>query len=170
MAEFPEFLVSPFVCAVTKISPLCLDLFSQNSSICHQTLRKPKSKLKFHNYVKEGYWAHRLVQALDLQSVQITCLHELSRSNGIYSLSTRWLQVQTKSLISIYRLLDSLVVECWHRVREVQDSIPSQGPCHIKDVMKNGTSSSLVLAVVAGMKKQKTTQNRQKSNAKQTKK
>ena len=51
-------------------------------------------------------------------------------------------------------------------MREVQDSIPSQGPHHIKDVIKNGTSSSLVLAVVAGMKKRKTAQNRQKSNAK----
>ena len=27
-----------------------------------------------------------------------------------------------------YRLLDSLVVECWLRVREVPGSIPSQGP------------------------------------------
>ena len=44
----------------------------------------------------------------------------------------------------IYRLLDSLVVECWLRVREVPGSIPSQGPRHTKDVMKNGTSSSLV--------------------------
>ena len=35
-----------------------------------------------------------------------------------------------------YRLLDSLVVECWHRVREVPGSIPSQGPHHTKDVMK----------------------------------
>ena len=32
------------------------------------------------------------------------------------------------------RLLDSLVVECWHRVREVPGSIPSQGPRHTKDV------------------------------------
>ena len=29
---------------------------------------------------------------------------------------------------SKYRLLDSLVVECWLRVREVPGSIPSQGP------------------------------------------
>ena len=36
-----------------------------------------------------------------------------------------------------YRLLDSLVIECWHRVREVPGSIPSQGPCHTKDVIKN---------------------------------
>ena len=33
-------------------------------------------------------------------------------------------------------LLDSLVVECWLRVREVPGSIPSQGPRHTKDVIK----------------------------------
>ena len=38
--------------------------------------------------------------------------------------------------ILLSRLLDSLVVECWLRVREVPGSIPSQGPCHIKDVIK----------------------------------
>ena len=32
------------------------------------------------------------------------------------------------------RLLDSLVVECWLRVREVPGSIPNQGPRHTKDV------------------------------------
>ena len=31
---------------------------------------------------------------------------------------------------------DSLVVEYWHRVREVPGSIPSQGPRHTKDVIK----------------------------------
>ena len=35
-----------------------------------------------------------------------------------------------------HRLLDSLVVECWHRVREVPGSIPSQGPRHTKDIIK----------------------------------
>ena len=34
------------------------------------------------------------------------------------------------------RLLDSLVVECWLRVREVPGSISSQGPRHTKDVIK----------------------------------
>ena len=34
------------------------------------------------------------------------------------------------------RLLDSLVVECWHRVQEVPGSIPSQGLHHTKDVIK----------------------------------
>ena len=43
----------------------------------------------------------------------------------------------------LHRLLDSLVVECWLRVREVPGSIPSQGPRHTKDVL-NGTSSALV--------------------------
>ena len=36
----------------------------------------------------------------------------------------------------LYRLLDSLVVECWLRVREVPGSIPSQRPRHTKDVIK----------------------------------
>ena len=44
----------------------------------------------------------------------------------------------------IHRLLDSLVVECWLWVREVPGSIPSQGPCHIKDVIKMVPGSSLV--------------------------
>ena len=35
-----------------------------------------------------------------------------------------------------YRLLDSLVVECWLRVREVPGSIPSQGSRHTKDIIK----------------------------------
>ena len=38
-------------------------------------------------------------------------------------------------LNSSHRLLDSLVVECWLRVREVPGSIPSQGPRHTKDVI-----------------------------------
>ena len=36
----------------------------------------------------------------------------------------------------VHPLLDSLVVECWLRVREVPGSIPSQGPRHTKDVIK----------------------------------
>ena len=42
-----------------------------------------------------------------------------------------------------YRLLDSLVVECLLRVREVQGSIPSQGPRHTKDVIKMVPAVSL---------------------------
>ena len=36
----------------------------------------------------------------------------------------------------IYITIDSLVVSCWLRVREVPGSIPSQGPRHTKDVIK----------------------------------
>ena len=36
----------------------------------------------------------------------------------------------------VYRLLDSLVVECWLQEREVPGSIPSQGPRHTKGVIK----------------------------------
>ena len=38
--------------------------------------------------------------------------------------------------MGVNHLLDSLVVECWHRVREDPGSIPSQGPRHTKDVIK----------------------------------
>ena len=51
---------------------------------------------------------------------------------------------QGMNLKRSYRHLDSLVVECWHRVREVPGSIPSQGPLHTNDIIKYGTSSYLV--------------------------
>ena len=44
------------------------------------------------------------------------------------------LQVNLKDIFN--RLLDSLVVECWLRVREVPGSIPSQGPHQTKNVIK----------------------------------
>ena len=40
---------------------------------------------------------------------------------------------ESRTLLS---LLDSLVIECWLRVREVPGSIPSQGLRHTKDVIK----------------------------------
>ena len=43
-----------------------------------------------------------------------------------------------------HRLLDNLVVECWHRVGEIPGSIPSQRPRHTKDVTKMVPGSSLV--------------------------
>ena len=39
-------------------------------------------------------------------------------------------------IYNISKTVDSLVVECWHRVREVPGSIPSQGPRHTKDAIK----------------------------------
>ena len=50
----------------------------------------------------------------------------------------------TPSQAKNQRHLDSLVVECWLRVREVPGSIPSQRPRHIKDVIKMVPGSSLV--------------------------
>ena len=44
--------------------------------------------------------------------------------------------VYLSTLNITYRLLDSLVVYCWLRVREVPGSIPSQGPRHTKYVIK----------------------------------
>ena len=41
-----------------------------------------------------------------------------------------------QNITKLLSLLDSLVVECWHRVREVLGSIPSQGPRHTKDIIK----------------------------------
>ena len=55
---------------------------------------------------------------------------------------TRTLPIYT--MYSVYCLLDSLVVECWHRVREVPGSIPSQESRHTKDVIKMVPGSSLV--------------------------
>ena len=64
-----------------------------------------------------------------------------------YTPKSKWIKMltyTTKSktvkhiqVISIgYRLLDSVLVECWLRVREVPGSIPSQGPRHTNDVIK----------------------------------
>ena len=41
-----------------------------------------------------------------------------------------------KLLSHNHRLLDSLMVECWLLVQGVPGSIPTQGPCHTKDVIK----------------------------------
>ena len=51
-----------------------------------------------------------------------------------YRLSEKKEKVSIFNTIA-YRLLDSGVVECWLRVREVPASIPSQGPRHTKDVI-----------------------------------
>ena len=89
-----------------------------------------------------------------------------------------------------HRLLDSLVVEYWLRVREVPGSIPSQGPRHNKDdiimvpvvpLFSNQhckreilalsqelrfLRSRMALAVVAGMKKPNEHAEPEKLNAK----
>ena len=55
----------------------------------------------------------------------------------LHKLMTAFLSVENHDPnLSKYRLLNSLVVECWLRVRVGPGSIPSQGPRHTKDVIK----------------------------------
>ena len=69
--------------------------------------------------------------------------------------------------ITAHRLLDSLVVECWLRVRKVKGLIPSQGPRHTKDVIKMVPVDKEVMDNIWYENPSKSeTQNRQKSNAK----
>ena len=51
----------------------------------------------------------------------------------IYFLTSIWV---SQTIYKLDRFLDSLEVECWHRVRVVLGSIPSQRPRHTKDVIK----------------------------------
>ena len=65
---------------------------------------------------------------LGQQSFTCTCLMVCRLNSG--------LDKPTANMPYFRSLLDSLVVECWLRVREVPGSIPSQGPRHTKDVIK----------------------------------
>ena len=69
------------------------------------------------------YWVLIMVYWTPYQLLNLTYSRKLCPSGAM------------KFLI-IIRLLDSLVVECWLRVREAPGSIPSQGPRHTKDVIK----------------------------------
>ena len=54
-----------------------------------------------------------------------------------------------KQAISMrHRLLDSLVVECWHQVLEVPGSIPSQGPIDVIKMVPEVLSFSTVINVM----------------------
>ena len=63
-------------------------------------------------------------------------LIKYQRSSCIQFVNECLLTFEVSESNSIHRLLDSLVVECWHRVREVPGSILSQGPRHTKDIIK----------------------------------
>ena len=68
------------------------------------------------------------------------CVYNLSRTDRLL----HWhVLVNERNHLTKHQLLDSLVVEWRLRVRNVPGSIPSQRPRHTKDVIKNGTSSSL---------------------------
>ena len=55
-----------------------------------------------------------------------------------YATSLNIVETKTKKHLPLFpnRRLDSLAVKYWLRVREVQGSIPNQGPRHTKDVIK----------------------------------
>ena len=59
----------------------------------------------------------------------LTFVHSVPTLNPVDS-------VYLSTLNIAYRLLDSLVVDCWRRVREAPGSILSQGPRHTKYVIK----------------------------------
>ena len=74
-------------------------------------------------------------------SLNVVCKEEtlLSTHFGLISTKTNINEVseiECTLLFYVYRLLDSLVVVCWLRVREVPGSIPSEEPRHTKDVIK----------------------------------
>ena len=71
----------------------------------------------------------------DINKTFETKIHFISDLDIIVNRQTNLVNFQLESF-AFNRLLDSLVVECWHRVREVPGSIPSQGRRHTKDVIK----------------------------------
>ena len=90
------------------------------------------------------YWTVIIVQ---LSAVDLTCkVNDKShwprkaseRGAGLFRLIVckQNTSVNILFIINNNRLLDSLVVQCWLRVREVPGSIPSQGLRHTKDVIK----------------------------------
>ena len=100
---------------------LCLKLFPQFSSHLNAT-RDP--------YHHRCAW-HAFCEALLKGSRRMPLFHQF-----LYINSSLFPARLGDTHHNQYRLLDSLVVECWLRVREVPGSIPSQGPRHTKDVIK----------------------------------
>ena len=63
------------------------------------------------------------------------CLEHQTSSSDLSRIQSIFLEVK-HCFIVYHRLIDNLVVEGWHRVREVPGSIPTQGPRHTKDIIK----------------------------------
>ena len=100
-------------CAKTRIKQY---VFCQYVNACWNAEEKHYSNNKFSLFLTKA--THRLSNNLIIASeiVNWWTLHQFNNN--------------------MHRLLDSLVVQCWLRVREVPASIPSQGPRHTKDVIK----------------------------------
>ena len=89
--------------------------------------KQPMELKSAHKQPIEPKSAHK--QPIELKSAH---MQPIVKENQDKQEEEEWCEVRLR----YYRLLDSLVVECWLRVREVPGSIPSQGPRHTKDVIK----------------------------------
>ena len=106
-----------------------------------------------HTSKKPHKYEHRLTfLTFSIHLPLCSSIHlDIDLSTGIFSLLTLnieflfWVCLYAMAKLIYIRLemsgfkdslLDSLVVECWHRVRVVPGSIPSQRPRHTKDVIK----------------------------------
>ena len=94
-------------------------------------------------YLFEGPLLDR-EKTVSYSETKINIIYTYLRSQ--YMSPAETLKQLLKSIYQVIRsrLLGSLVVECLHRVREVPGSIPTQGPRHIKNVIKMVPGSSLV--------------------------
>ena len=79
------------------------------------------------------YWGLFSIHWSRSSNVKVTTAYDTFDTESL-SLNESYCRNSPVSII--HRLLDSLVVECWLRVRELPGSIPSQGPRHTKDAIK----------------------------------
>ena len=131
---------SSFMRLITSIvSPMPMWTGSTDHSPCPAVMPSPQKRKRKHLANrkfprKQTPWnSHRPTPDSAVHrpdgTTNITSLHRTlkKKNNSQYVLATSFL---------IYRLLDSLVVECWLRVWEVPGSNPSQGPRQTNDVIK----------------------------------
>ena len=108
------------------------------SSLTPPTIDSNQSRYSSSNLVRNC--CHRTVEIGIMTSTTMlrgNAQHSSSCYTGHYPGLALWTSCYyVFSNYHIYRLVNSLVVECWLRVREVPDSISSQGTRHTKDVIQ----------------------------------
>ena len=82
------------------------------------------------------YHTYHTVYGVRLIRILWSTMSKAALRSIAFKAVTSCLSIPPRISLTSHRLLDSLVVECWLRVQEVRGSIPSQGPRHIKDVIK----------------------------------
>ena len=137
-----------------KHNSILITLYSIFSQMYTVVFTNIVSKYKKHDSILNNVYSYLLTNIerkfkehdLILNTIQTSSLQilrvketQLNIKNNVHYFPTDF-ESKCKKNNSIsnnaIRLLDSLVVECWLRVREVPGSIPSQGPRHTKDVIK----------------------------------